>query len=172
MTTAGTFLITAEDVDGEIILFHDSFVLRQRYAEDGHGMTLISLCLSPFHRLLHLCHLGPLAHAETRLPVSFKQSHPSRNSLPLPFGLQASQRCITKNLKAYTFNDPNIQQNSETGFPGLVHVGRECIHSVLQLVVVRLFVPSYALPRLWANGEQPIFQTSSQPLDSKNDDIR
>ncbi|KAI0312142.1 hypothetical protein OF83DRAFT_1031788, partial [Amylostereum chailletii] len=29
-----------EDVDGEIILFSDSFVLRQRYAEDEHNITL------------------------------------------------------------------------------------------------------------------------------------
>ncbi|KAF8212106.1 Sec63-domain-containing protein [Mycena galopus ATCC 62051] len=37
---AETFLIMVEDVDGEIILFHDSFVLRQRYAEDEHNVTL------------------------------------------------------------------------------------------------------------------------------------
>ena len=38
--TAETFMIIVEDVDGEIILFHDSFVLRQRYAEDEHNVTL------------------------------------------------------------------------------------------------------------------------------------
>ena len=27
-----------EDVDGEIVLFHDSFVLCQRYAEDEHKL--------------------------------------------------------------------------------------------------------------------------------------
>jgi hypothetical protein len=36
----GTFLIMAEDIDGEIILFSDSFVLRQRYAKDEHNITI------------------------------------------------------------------------------------------------------------------------------------
>ena len=34
------FWIVVEDVDGEIILFHDSFILRQRYAEDEHNVTI------------------------------------------------------------------------------------------------------------------------------------
>jgi pre-mRNA-splicing helicase BRR2 len=38
--TAQTFIITVEDVDGEVILFHDTFQLRQRYAEDEHNVTL------------------------------------------------------------------------------------------------------------------------------------
>jgi hypothetical protein len=38
--TTETFVIIVEDADGEIILFHDSFVLRQWYAEDEHNMTL------------------------------------------------------------------------------------------------------------------------------------
>jgi pre-mRNA-splicing helicase BRR2 len=29
-----------EDVDGKIILFSDSFVLRQRYAKDEHSATI------------------------------------------------------------------------------------------------------------------------------------
>src|SRR6266478_8528578 len=35
-----TFIIMVEDVDGEVVLFHDSFVLRQQYAEDEHNVTL------------------------------------------------------------------------------------------------------------------------------------
>jgi len=35
-----TFFILFEDVDGEIILFHNTFVLRQRYAEDQHNVTI------------------------------------------------------------------------------------------------------------------------------------
>jgi pre-mRNA-splicing helicase BRR2 len=38
--TAETFHIMVEDVDGEIILFHDSFILRQRYAEDEHNVSV------------------------------------------------------------------------------------------------------------------------------------
>jgi hypothetical protein len=59
--TAETFMIIVEDVDGEIILFHGSFVLRQRYAEDEHNVTLtvpmfppnyyISIFFASDHRL-------------------------------------------------------------------------------------------------------------------------
>ena len=38
--TAETFLIIVEDVDGEIILFNDNFVVHQRYAEEEHSITL------------------------------------------------------------------------------------------------------------------------------------
>jgi hypothetical protein len=34
-----TFMIIVKDVDGEMVLFHDSFVLHQRYAEDEHRDT-------------------------------------------------------------------------------------------------------------------------------------
>jgi pre-mRNA-splicing helicase BRR2 len=37
---AEAFLILVEDVDGEIILFSDTFILRQRYAEDEHNVTI------------------------------------------------------------------------------------------------------------------------------------
>lgn len=38
--TSESFWVIVEDVDGEIILFHDTFILRQRYAEDEHNLTL------------------------------------------------------------------------------------------------------------------------------------
>ncbi|KAF9471286.1 Sec63-domain-containing protein [Pholiota conissans] len=37
---AETFLILIEDVNDEVIVFHDTFVLHQRYAEDEHNVTL------------------------------------------------------------------------------------------------------------------------------------
>ncbi|KAF8876367.1 hypothetical protein CPB84DRAFT_1882948 [Gymnopilus junonius] len=37
---AQTFLIIMEDVNGEVILFRDTFILRQRYAEGGHNVAL------------------------------------------------------------------------------------------------------------------------------------
>ena len=38
--TAETFLIIVEDINGEVILFNDTFVLHQRYAEEKHNVTL------------------------------------------------------------------------------------------------------------------------------------
>ncbi|KAG6836219.1 hypothetical protein H0H93_010136 [Arthromyces matolae] len=38
--TAETFHILVEDVDGELILFHDTFLLRQKYADSEHNVTI------------------------------------------------------------------------------------------------------------------------------------
>ena len=71
--TAETFLITVEDVDGEIILFHDSFVLRQRYAEDEHNVTLTVPMFEPVLLNYYISVvLDHWLHVETRLPISFK----------------------------------------------------------------------------------------------------
>ena len=71
--TAETFLILVEDVDGEIILFHDSFVLRQRYAEDEHNVTLTVPMFEPVPPNYYISIISDKwLHAETRLPISFK----------------------------------------------------------------------------------------------------
>ncbi|KAF7338196.1 putative ATP dependent RNA helicase [Mycena venus] len=70
---AETFLIIVEDVDGEIILFHDSFVLRQRYAEDEHNVTLTVPMFEPVPPNYYISVISDRwLHAETRLPISFK----------------------------------------------------------------------------------------------------
>ncbi|KAJ7905636.1 putative RNA helicase [Mycena olivaceomarginata] len=70
---AETFLIMVEDVDGEIILFHDSFVLRQRYAEDEHNVTLTVPMFEPVPPNYYISVISDRwLHAETRLPISFK----------------------------------------------------------------------------------------------------
>ncbi|KIJ63099.1 hypothetical protein HYDPIDRAFT_29788 [Hydnomerulius pinastri MD-312] len=71
--TAETFLILVEDVDGEIILFHDSFVLRQRYAEDEHNVTITVPMFEPVPPNYYISVVSDRwLHAETRLPISFK----------------------------------------------------------------------------------------------------
>jgi len=44
--SAETFIILVKNVDGEMILFHDSFVLQQHYAKDEHNTTLAILPLA------------------------------------------------------------------------------------------------------------------------------
>ncbi len=62
-----------EDVDGEIILFHDSFVLRQRYAEDEHNVTLTVPMFEPVPPNYYVSVVSERwLHSETRLPISFK----------------------------------------------------------------------------------------------------
>ncbi|KAF7294831.1 putative ATP dependent RNA helicase [Mycena indigotica] len=70
---AETFIIMVEDVDGEIILFHDSFILRQRYAEDEHNVTLTVPMFEPVPPNYYISVISDRwLHAETRLPISFK----------------------------------------------------------------------------------------------------
>ncbi|KAF9474450.1 Sec63-domain-containing protein [Pholiota conissans] len=70
---AETFLILVEDVDGEVILFHDTFVLRQRYAEDEHNVTLTVPMFEPVPPNYYISVISDRwLHAETRLPISFK----------------------------------------------------------------------------------------------------
>ncbi|EGO30085.1 putative RNA helicase [Serpula lacrymans var. lacrymans S7.9] len=71
--TAETFIIIVEDVDGEIVLFHDSFVLLQRYAEHEHNVTITVPMFEPVPPNYYISVISDRwLHAETRLPISFK----------------------------------------------------------------------------------------------------
>jgi len=74
--TAETFWIIVEDVDGEIILFHDQFVLRQRYAESKDNEHYVTLTVPMFEPVPPNYYVSVISdrwlHSETRLPISFK----------------------------------------------------------------------------------------------------
>ncbi|KAH9911636.1 Sec63 Brl domain-containing protein [Fomitopsis serialis] len=71
--TAESFWIMVEDVDGEIVLFHDTFILRQRYAEDEHNVTLTVPMFEPVPPNYYISIVSDRwLHAETRLPILFK----------------------------------------------------------------------------------------------------
>ncbi len=62
-----------EDVDGEIILFHDQFILRQRYAEDEHTVTFTVPMTEPIPPNYFVSVVSDRwLHSEVRLPLSFK----------------------------------------------------------------------------------------------------
>ncbi|KDE06013.1 pre-mRNA splicing factor [Microbotryum lychnidis-dioicae p1A1 Lamole] len=70
---AEAFWILVEDVDGEIILYHDQFLLRQRYAEQDHYVTFTVPLLDPLPPNYFISVVSDRwLHAETRLPLSFK----------------------------------------------------------------------------------------------------
>ena len=73
---AESFWILVEDVDGEIILFHDQFILRQRYAEikdNEHNVTLTVPMFEPVPPNYYVSVISDRwLHSETRLPISFK----------------------------------------------------------------------------------------------------
>jgi hypothetical protein len=88
--SAETFL-TMVEVDGEIILFRDSFVLRQRYAEDEHNVTITVPMFEPVPPDYYISVISDRwLHAETRLPISFKHSFSPKNSLNRPLSLTFS----------------------------------------------------------------------------------
>ncbi|CEL57890.1 pre-mRNA-splicing helicase BRR2 [Rhizoctonia solani AG-1 IB] len=71
--TSQGFWIIVEDVDGEIILFHDQFVLRQRYAQAEHTVTLTIPMFEPVPPNYYVSLVSDRwLHSETRLPISFK----------------------------------------------------------------------------------------------------
>lgn len=71
--TSMIFWIMVEDVDGEVILFHDQFALHQRYAEDEHSITLTVPMFEPVPPNYYVSVVSDRwLHSETRLPVSFK----------------------------------------------------------------------------------------------------
>ena len=62
-----------EDVDGEIIPFQDSFILRQRCAEDEHNVSLTVRMFEPVPPNYYISVISDRwLHAETWLPISFK----------------------------------------------------------------------------------------------------
>lgn len=68
-----SFWILVEDVDGEIILFHDQFLLRQRYANQDHFVSFTIPMLDPLPPNYFISVVSDRwLHAETRLPLSFK----------------------------------------------------------------------------------------------------
>ncbi|KAL2915246.1 Pre-mRNA-splicing helicase BRR2 [Polyrhizophydium stewartii] len=70
---AEAFWVLVEDVDAENILYHDAFVLKQRYAEDDHVVTFTVPLYEPLPPNYFVSVVSDRwLHSETRLPVSFK----------------------------------------------------------------------------------------------------
>lgn len=70
---AETFWILVEDVDGEILLYHDQVVIRERYKEDDHTVTFTVPMLEPTPPNYFVSVVSDRwMHSETRLPISFK----------------------------------------------------------------------------------------------------
>ncbi|WOO77743.1 U5 small nuclear ribonucleoprotein helicase [Vanrija pseudolonga] len=67
------FWIIVEDVDGEKILFHDSFLLRERFATDEHYITITVPISDPVPPNYYISAVSDRwMQSETRLPVSFQ----------------------------------------------------------------------------------------------------
>ncbi|KAH9988137.1 Sec63-domain-containing protein [Russula vinacea] len=158
--TAETFVIMVEDVDGEIILFSDSFVLRQRYAEDEHNVTITVPMFEPVPPNYYISIIADRwLHAETRLPVSFKhlilpEKFPQPTALlelqPLPLSalhnkefeaiysssIRTFNKIQTQVFQALYTSDENVFIGAPTGSG-------------------KTICAEFALLRLWSKAEQP-----------------
>lgn len=67
------FWIIVEDVDGEQILYHDQFILRQKFAQDEHYVTITVPISEPVPPNYYISVISDRwLQAETRLPISFQ----------------------------------------------------------------------------------------------------
>ncbi|KAG7448800.1 Sec63-domain-containing protein [Guyanagaster necrorhizus] len=157
---AESFLIMVEDVDGEVILFHDTFVLRQRYAEDEHNVTLTVPIFEPVPPNYYISIISDRwLHSETRLPISFKhlilpEKFPTPTPLldlqPLPLSalhnkefekiyastIETFNKIQTQVFQALYTSDENVFIGAPTGSGKTV-------------------CAEFALLRLWSKREQP-----------------
>ncbi|KAJ3095037.1 DEIH-box ATPase [Phlyctochytrium planicorne] len=70
---AESFWIVVEDNDSEVILYHDIFVLKQRYMEDEHTVSFTVPLYEPLPPNYFVSLVSDRwLHCETRLPISFK----------------------------------------------------------------------------------------------------
>ncbi|KAI9460719.1 Sec63-domain-containing protein [Russula earlei] len=158
--TAETFVVMVEDVDGETILFSDSFVLRQRYAEDEHSVTITVSMLEPVPPNYYIKIVADRwLHSETRLPISFKhlilpEKFPQPTALldlqPLPLSalhnkefeaiysssLRTFNKIQTQVFQALYTSDENVFIGAPTGSG-------------------KTICAEFALLRLWSKAEQP-----------------
>ena len=70
---AQTFWILVEDVDGEVILHHEAFVLKKKYAEDDHYVSFTVPIYEPLPPQYFIQVISDRwLHSEQTLPISFR----------------------------------------------------------------------------------------------------
>ena len=160
--SAETFIILVEDVDGEIILFHDSFVLRQRYAEDEHNVTLTVPIFEPVPPNYYISIISDRwLHSETRLPISFKHlilpvKFPQPTSLLDLQSLPISALHNQEFENIYTSTIPSVGFNKiQTQVFQALYMSDENVFIGAPTGSGKTVCAEFALLRLWSKREQP-----------------
>jgi pre-mRNA-splicing helicase BRR2 len=134
------FWIMVEDVDGELILFSDQFLLHQRYANEERFVTFYVPMIDPLplnyfisvvaDRWLHASTRLPLSFKHLILPKKFSQPTPLLDLQPLPVaalhnkayesiylkqGLKSFNKIQTQVFQALYTSDDNVLICSPTG---------------------------------------------------------
>lgn len=152
------FWILVEDVDGERILFHDTFVLREKFATDEHYVTITVPISDPVPPNYYISVISDRwMQSETRLPVSFQhlirpEPFPPHTPLldlqPLPvsalhnkafenlYPFESFNKIQTQVFQALFTTDDNVFIGAPTGSG-------------------KTFCAEFALLRLWSQRDPP-----------------
>ena len=147
-----------KDVDSEVMLFHDNFVLRQRYAEDEHNVTLTVPMFEPVPPNYYISVISDRwLHAETRLPISFKHLIlPKRFPKPTPLlDLQALPFSALHNKEFEAIYANSIQTFNKIQtqvFPAL-YTSDENVFIGAPTGSGKTICAEFALMRLWSKPE-------------------
>ena len=160
---AESFWILVEDVDGEIILFHDTFVLRKRYAEGDNTEHQVTITVPMFEPVPPNYYVSLVSdrwlHAETRLPVSFKH-------LILPAGMPPPTPLLDlQPLPLNALHNPEFQSLYSSSIPNFNKIQTQ-VFQALYTTDDNVFVGAptgsgkticaeFALLRLWSKPNAP-----------------
>jgi pre-mRNA-splicing helicase BRR2 len=156
--TAETFFILVEDVDGENVLFSDTFILRQRYAEDEHNVTITVRMFEPVPPNYFISIISDRwLHAETRLPISFKHlilpknppvSTPLLDLQPLPLSALHS-----KEFEAIYANSIKMFNKIQTQVFQALYTSDENVFIGAPTGSGKTICAEFALLRLWTKRD-------------------
>lgn len=155
---AQSFWIMVEDVDGEIVLFHDQFLLLQRYAEEDHTVTFTVPMTDPVPPNYFISVVSDRwLQSEMRLPISFK-------NLILPEKFPPHTPLLDlQPLPVSALHNPESQAIYEKHFATFNKIQTQVFHAIYggdDTVFVgaptgsgKTICAEFALLRLWNNAQ-------------------
>lgn len=152
------FWIIVEDVDGEIVLYHDQFTLRQKYVEDDHFVTFTVPLIDPLPPNYFISVVSDRwLHSETRLPLSFKHLVlPERFPPPTPLlDLQPLPVAALNNAEfeaVYTKSVPSFNKIQTQVFQAL-YATNDNVFVGAPSGSGKTIAAEFALMRLWSQPQ-------------------
>lgn len=120
----------------KLSLFRDMSILRQRYTEDDHNITLTAPMFEPVPSNYYISVISVVSdrglHTETRPPIPFKHLIVPEK-FPAPSICSILSRChcprfTTRSSRVYYSYARDLQQHPNMGLPGAVHHWRHRFH--------------------------------------------
>ncbi|CAO1613320.1 unnamed protein product [Jaminaea pallidilutea] len=153
-----SFHVLVEDVDGEVVLFHDTFLLRQAFSEAEHTMSFTVAITDPLPPNYYISIVSDRwLQSETRLPISFKnlilpEKYPPHTQL---LDLQPQPVAALRNPQAEALYEQTVLNRIQTQ---TFHALYQTDHSTLVGAPNgsdAIFCAELALLRLWNVSDPP-----------------